>query len=142
MRTTLSECVQKCFQLISNGNCLSSFASKSENLRRDYAEQLRASNLVKEQIRNNYSKLAQAKQLNEVKFEIVEEQLKFLYESIHELSQSKNLEDKDSFELNTAKMSIQKILEEKQELIDACRKTTSERDTTRDELKEMDALIV
>ena len=135
MRTTLSECVQKCFQLISNGNCLSSFASKSENLRRDYAEQLRASNLVKEQIRNNYSKLAQAKQLNEVKFEIVEEQLKFLYES-------KNLEDKDSFELNTAKMSIQKILEEKQELIDACRKTTSERDTTRDELKEMDALIV
>jgi len=38
MQRTMSECLQKCFQLISNGNALSSFASKSENLRRDYAE--------------------------------------------------------------------------------------------------------
>lgn len=38
-----------------------------------YAENLRASNVEKEMIRNDYSKLAQAKQLNEVKFEIVEE---------------------------------------------------------------------
>jgi len=48
----------------------------------------------KEALRNDYSKLAQAKQLNEVKFEIVEEQLKFLYGSLQFLSNSKNLEDK------------------------------------------------
>ena len=73
---------------------MSSFASKSENLRRDFAEQLRASNVEKESLRNNYSKLSQAKQLNEVKFEIIEEQLKFLYGSLQFLSNSKNLEDK------------------------------------------------
>jgi hypothetical protein len=73
MQGTLTQCLQKCFQLISYGNSLSSFASKSENLRRDYAEQLRSSNVEKEALRNNFSKLAQAKQLNEVKFEIVEE---------------------------------------------------------------------
>lgn len=61
---------------------MSSFALKSENLRKDYAEQLRSSNVEKEQLRNDFSKLAQAKQLNEVKFEIVEEQLKFLYGSL------------------------------------------------------------
>ena len=37
---------------------MSSFASKSENLRRDFAEQLRASNVEKESLRNNYSKLS------------------------------------------------------------------------------------
>jgi hypothetical protein len=50
MKRTLSDCLQKCYQLIKNvryiikkiflfqGNDLSSFASKSETLRRDYAE--------------------------------------------------------------------------------------------------------
>ena len=33
-------------------------------------------------LRNDFSKLSQAKQLNEVKLEIVEEQLKFLYGSL------------------------------------------------------------
>lgn len=41
-----------------NGNALSSFAAKSENLRRDYAEHLRSSNVEKEQLRNDFSKLA------------------------------------------------------------------------------------
>jgi len=63
-------------------------------LRRDFAEQLRTAEVEKEALRNDYSKLAQAKQLNEVKFEIVEEQLKFLYGSLQFLSNSKNLEDK------------------------------------------------
>jgi len=81
---------------------LSSFAAKSENFRRDYAENLRASNVEKEQLRNDFSKLAQAKQLNEVKFEIVEEQLKFLYGSLQFLSNSKNLEDKFQFQIDTA----------------------------------------
>jgi hypothetical protein len=76
------------------GDSLTSFASKSETLRRDFAEQLRTAEVEKEALRNDYSKLAQAKQLNEVKFEIVEEQLKFLYGSLQFLSNSKNLEDK------------------------------------------------
>jgi hypothetical protein len=32
--------------------------SKSEKLRKDYAEQLRASNVEKEMLRNDYSKIA------------------------------------------------------------------------------------
>lgn len=35
-----------------------------------------------EKLKNQYLELAQAKQLNEVKFEIIEEQLKFLYGSL------------------------------------------------------------
>ncbi len=38
MKLTLSESVHKCFQLISNGNSLGSLTTKSEELRKDYAE--------------------------------------------------------------------------------------------------------
>jgi predicted nuclease with TOPRIM domain len=38
MKSTLSESIHKCFQLISNGNSLSSLTSKSEELRKDFAE--------------------------------------------------------------------------------------------------------
>ena len=73
MKQTMSESIHKCFQLISNGNSLSSLTSKSEDLRKDYAEQLRKANVDKESLSNTLSKIRQAKQLNEVKFEIVEE---------------------------------------------------------------------
>ena len=40
------------------GDSLTSFASKSETLRRDFAEQLRTAEVEKEALRNDYSKLA------------------------------------------------------------------------------------
>ena len=73
MKQTMTESIQKCFQLISNGNALSSLTSKSEELRKDYAEQLRKSNNDKEVLGNLLSKTRQAKQLSEVKSQIVEE---------------------------------------------------------------------
>ncbi len=57
----MAECIHKCFQLISNGNALSALSAKSETLRRDFAEQLRATNIKKEYLRNQFSKLSQAK---------------------------------------------------------------------------------
>jgi predicted nucleic acid-binding Zn-ribbon protein len=98
MKSTLSESIHKCFQLISNGNSLSSLTSKSEELRKDYAEQLRKANVDKEALSNTLSKIRQAKQLNEVKFEIVEEQLKFLYDSMQNLFGNKNKNDSKEFE--------------------------------------------
>lgn len=118
---------------------MSSFASKSENLRRDFAEQLRASNVEKESLRNNYSKLSQAKQLNEVKFEIIEEQLKFLYGSLQFLSNSKNLEDKFQFQIDSVQAQLFNINIEKTELQSDLRKTTTERDGTREDLRDMTA---
>lgn len=58
MKKTMTECIHKCFQLISNGNALSALSAKSEQLRRDFAEQLRATNIKKEYLRNQFSKLS------------------------------------------------------------------------------------
>jgi hypothetical protein len=38
--------------------------------------------------------ITSTKLLNEAKYEIIEEQLKLLYESLHTLANAKNLEDK------------------------------------------------
>lgn len=85
MKSTLSESIHKCFQLISNGNSLSSLTSKSEELRKNYAEQLRKANVDKEALTIKISKDEQAKQLDKVKFDLVEEQLKFLYGSMQQI---------------------------------------------------------
>ena len=105
----MTECIHKCFQLISNGNALSALSAKSEQLRRDFAEQLRATNIKKEYLRNRYSKLSQAKQLSEVKFEIVEEQLKLLYDSMQNLFQSKNKKDEVQTEILFVKKQCQDL---------------------------------
>lgn len=116
MKATLAESVHKCFQLISNGNSLSSLTSKSEELRKDYAEQLRKANVDKEALSNTLSKIRQAKQLNEVKFEIVEEQLKFLYDSMQNLFGNKNKNDSKEFQEIVEKKRINEVIQEKESL--------------------------
>lgn len=116
MKSTLSESIHKCFQLISNGNSLSSLTSKSEELRKDYAEQLRKANVDKEALSNTLSKIRQAKQLNEVKFEIVEEQLKFLYDSMQNLFGNKNKNDSKEFQEIVEKKRVNEVIQEKESL--------------------------
>jgi hypothetical protein len=66
-------------------------------------------NIKKEYLRNQYSKLSQAKQLSEVKFEIVEEQLKLLYDSMQNLFQSKNKKDEVQTEILFVKKQCQDL---------------------------------
>ena len=74
-----------------------------------------------------------------MKFEIIEEQLKFLYGSLQFLSNSKNLEDKFQFQIDSVQAQLFNINIEKTELQSDLRKTTTERDGTREDLRDMTA---
>lgn len=137
LKSTLSESIHKCFQLISNGNSLSSLTSKSEELRKDYAEQLRKANVDKEALSNTLSKIRQAKQLNEVKFEIVEEQLKFLYDSMQNLFGNKNKNDSKKFEEIVEKKRVTEVIQEKDSLQSQLNLTQQLLEQTRQDLLTM-----
>lgn len=70
----------------------------------------------KEALSNTLSKIRQAKQLNEVKFEIVEEQLKFLYDSMQNLFGNKNKNDSKEFQEIVEKKRVNEVIQEKESL--------------------------
>ncbi len=110
------ECKMTCNQLINNvsyffikslynniiniiiqGNELASFASVSETYRKKYSTELKDALLKQDKLACELQGITSTKLLNEAKYEIIEEQLKLLYESLHTLANAKNLEDKYQF---------------------------------------------
>lgn len=83
--------------------------SKSEKFRKQFAEELRISLKQNDQQINHMIEIEQQNKLKSVQYDIAEEQLKLLYDSISQLALSKNLEDK--FQLQ-----IQNLEDEKREL--------------------------
>lgn len=72
----------------------------SEGFRKKYAEELRLSLLSNDKLNNYILELCSSRSLNEAKYQIIEEQLKFLYDSLHSLSDAKNLEDRYQFQID------------------------------------------
>eukprot|EP00347_Sterkiella_histriomuscorum_P024062 403332433 len=138
-KQVLKESIMKCVQLISSGNSLTSFAQISEHYRKHYAELLRDQLLINDQIKYQLQEVTSSKTLNEAKYEIIEEQLKFLYNSLQSLANAKNLEDKFQFKIDTLQLQYNSMMSEKSDMMDNLRRTTSERDESRDFLKEMTA---
>lgn len=127
----------KCLQLISSGNSLASFAQISEQYRKYYAELLRDQMVASDHLKYQLQEVQSTKALNEAKYEIIEEQLKFLYNSLQELANAKNLEDKFQFQIDLLLMEKGKLNSEKTDLNDQLRRVTAQRDEANEFLSVM-----
>lgn len=72
----------------------------SEQYRKKFADQLREALSGKDRIVHDYESIKSSKILNDAKYEIIEEQLKFLYGALEELANAKNLQDKFQFKVD------------------------------------------
>lgn len=81
-------------QMIKSSKALTDFVKVSELYRKGFAEKLRQSLCLNDDLKNQIFELDQNKKLTQISYEIVQTKLNMLYESMTAISNAKNLEDK------------------------------------------------
>lgn len=81
----------------------------SETFRKQFSEKLRECKAVVDNCENKIFELDQSKKLFSIQFFNVESRLEMIFESVNEISNAKNLEDKYQFEIDLLKQSQQTL---------------------------------
>ena len=137
MREANNSTIIKCEQMIKSSYALTEFVSTSENYRKKFSEQLREVLQENDDHSNKIFELKQNKRLTEISYELVQVKLNMMFESINEISNAKNLEDKYRLKITQQEDKIDKLLDEKFDLETQLKTIMKERDTFRDELKDI-----
>ena len=80
--------------MLRSSKALVDFVKISELYRKGFSEQLRKTLSANDDLKNQIFELDQNKKLNQISYEILQTKLKMLYESMTEISNAKNMEDK------------------------------------------------
>ena len=123
--------------MIKSSKALTDFVKVSELYRKGFAEKLRQSLCLNDDLKNQIFELDQNKKLTQISYEIVQTKLNMLYESMTAISNAKNLEDKFQVEAQKKDQLIATLQVEKAEITLDHQEVTLNRDTTRQDNKEM-----
>jgi predicted RNA-binding protein with RPS1 domain len=81
-------------QMLRSSKALIDFVKISELYRKGFSEKLREALSLNDDLKNQIFELDQNKKLTLISYEIIQKKLHMLYESMTEISNAKNLEDK------------------------------------------------
>jgi hypothetical protein len=81
-------------------NAITEFIVVSEKYRKEFSEKLRECKSFVDSCENKIFELDQSKKLFNIQFFNVESRLEMIFESVNEISNAKNLEDKYQFEID------------------------------------------
>ena len=123
--------------MIKSSKALTDFVKVSEIYRKGFAEKLRQSLCLNDDLKNQIFELDQNKKLNQISYEIVQTKLNMLYESMTAISNAKNLEDKFQVEAQKKDKLIAELTREKADITIDYQEITINRDQTRQDNKEM-----
>ena len=123
--------------MLRSSKALTDFVATSELYRKGFSEQLRKALSKNDELTNQIFELGQNKKLTSISYEIVQDKLSMLYESINAISNAKYLEDKFQMEIDRQSTLITTIQEEKADLDEKLKMVCKERDDFRDMVKEM-----
>jgi hypothetical protein len=87
-------------QIVVSTKALTDFVMVSEYYRKKFSESLRECKAVNDICENKIFELDQTKKLFSIQFYNVESRLEMVFESVNEISNAKNLEDKYQFEID------------------------------------------
>ena len=107
----------------------------SELYRKRFSEQLRKTLSENDELSNQIFELAQNRRLTHISYEIVQDKLNMLYESIDAISNAKKLEEKYQFENKRQTELIALLQDEKLDLLEQQRALIQQIDGQKDELK-------
>ena len=85
-------------QILKSNTALSDFVATSELYRKRFSEKLRKALSENDELSNQIFELSQNRRLTHISYEIVQDKLNMLYESIDAISNAKKIEEKFSFE--------------------------------------------
>jgi hypothetical protein len=86
--------------MIKSSRALTDFVKVSEELRKNFSEKLRRCLSNNDLLSNKIFDLIQSKKLQQIQYELVEDKLNMIFESVNAISNAKNLEDKYQLEIN------------------------------------------
>lgn len=127
----------KCDQMASSSTALTNFVKISENYRKRFSDRLRRELQESDIQRNKIFELEQNRQLLGAQLEIVTSQYEKVFDSVNAISNAKNLEDKYKYQIEQLTNLVDCLRREKHEEEQNVFQRMKERDTLRDELKDM-----
>ena len=114
--------------MLRSSKALIDFVKISELYRKGFSEKLREALSLNDELKNQIFELDQNKKLTLISYEIIQKKLHMLYESMTEISNAKNLEDKFLVESERKTKLIRLLNDEKKEMSEQLTLEIAERD--------------
>ena len=128
MRDSNRATMIKCEQMIKSSKALTQFVTTSEIYRKQFSEQLRDTVSRNDELYNQIFEFDQNKRLTQISYELVQDKLNMLFESIDAISNAKYLEDKYQIRINEQRKLIEEMREEKASLEQSMKSKVVEND--------------
>ena len=101
MRVLNHQTIIKCDQIIRSSQALTDFVMVSEHYRKKFSEKLRESLSNNDTANNQIFELQQNKRLSDIQYDLAEKKLNMMFDSIGTMSNTKHVEDKFQYQLDT-----------------------------------------
>ena len=125
----------KCEQMIKSSKSLIEFVTTSEIYRKKFSEQLRDTVSRNDELYNQVFEFDQNKRLTHISYELIQDKMSMLYESIDAISNAKYLEDKYQIRINNQKSQIENMKEEKVQYEQTIKTIVNESDKFKNDLR-------
>ena len=125
----------KCEQMIKSSKSLIEFVTTSEIYRKKFSEQLRDTVSRNDELYNQVFEFDQNKRLTHISYELIQDKMSMLYESIDAISNAKYLEDKYQIRINNQKNQLENMKEEKVQYEQTIKTIVNESDKFKNDLR-------
>ena len=121
--------------MIKSSKSLIEFVTTSEIYRKKFSEQLRDTVSRNDELYNQVFEFDQNKRLTHISYELIQDKMSMLYESIDAISNAKYLEDKYQIRINNQKNQLENMKEEKVQYEQTIKTIVNESDKFKNDLR-------